>query len=114
MPQSQAEANAFMQALASKLKAGLPPPEPPRNPDAARHAINVISVFAGLANKMVTTHPSLKPSRQHVERLLEAGRLSSAAVPYRCAECLELYRHDPPGTTPKLCAQCAKAAQRQT
>ena len=76
-------------------------------PLAARHSVNTISKLAALMLRLAKQRPQdLAPIQPDLDRLVAHGRQVSAAVPFRCRECGDLYQRVPPVSSAELCEFC--------
>lgn len=106
MPDPNAAAIAVMDAFITAANCRLEQVPELSHPLQARHTVYFLSRLTGRLLGLADRHPGLAPVRPRLNALVAAGQQVSAAVPYQCRECGELYRHAPPGTTKTLCEYC--------
>lgn len=106
MPDQNDAAIAVMDAFISAANCRLEQVMELPHPLQARHTVYLLSRLTGRLLSLADRHEGLAPVRPQLVVLVAAGKRVSAAVPYQCRECGELYRHAPPDTTKTLCEYC--------
>lgn len=77
------------------------------DPMAARHTVNTVSKFTVTMLRLQKQHPdALAPAQPELDALISEGKAVSAAVPYRCRECGDIYQRQPPVSSAELCTFC--------
>ena len=85
------------------------------NPMAARHTVNMVSKFTAAMLRLNKQRPeTLSPAQPELDALVAQGKTVSAAVPYRCRECGDMYQRQPPVTSAELCAFCYAESKEQS
>ena len=74
---------------------------------AARHTVNTVSKFTAAMLRLNKQHPeALAPAQPELDALIAEGKTISAAIPYRCQECGDIYQRQPPVSSTELCPFC--------
>lgn len=105
MPESNHPSDILLAFIATARRS-LDTAEQATRPMQTRHTVTVLSRLALLMTQLTRRHPELAPAQPELDRLIAEGKRISAATPYLCQECGEIYRHRPPATTVELCEFC--------
>lgn len=105
MPESN-HPSAILQAFIATALCSLATAEQATQPMQTRHTVTVLSRLARLMIQLTKQHPELALALPDLERLIAEGKRISAATPYLCQECNDLYLHQPPATSVALCEYC--------